>query len=232
MVLLLAGMSLPTPGPAAEFIADGKTFPEISQAAPRVRKMLDDAVDLTKRDLDYLYGVADPERGFDCSGMVFYLLLQMGAPHVPRQANTLYEYLAQKNAFHAARKSTELGDLEPGDLLFWTGTYNIDRKVTHVMIYLGMEKGTGQRWMVGAASRNIGVGVFRFNPGSPNGIGRNFIGFGKLQAFFKPGTFSPAPPPVQVASVQKPQPISPKPAAPTVSDADPRMRPVNTYFGR
>lgn len=242
--LMLVGMFQPTPTPAAEFIADGKSFPEVSQVAPRVRRMLDEAVDLAGRDLDYLYGVADPERGFDCSGMVFHLLLRMGAPNVPRQANTLYEYLAQKNAFHAARKASQLGELEPGDLLFWTGTYNIDRKVTHVMIYLGMEKGTGQRWMVGAASRNYGVGVFPFNPGSPNGIGRNFIGFGKVQAFFKPGKYSPAvevaasdkksapPAPIQVASIPKPQPASTKPAAPTVVvDAEPPTRPVNTYFG-
>ena len=191
----------------------GMKFPEAAAVSPRIRRMLDEAIDLTQRDLDYLYGVADPERGFDCSGMVYYLLLQMGAPNVPRQANTLYNWVREKKAFHPARKSDQLDGLEPGDLLFWTGTYNIDRKVTHVMIYIGLDRKTGQRWMVGAAGLRYGVGVFPFNPGSPNGIGRNFIGFEKIASFFNADRsptqkIPPAPAPVIVKNQESPfQPV-------------------------
>jgi cell wall-associated NlpC family hydrolase len=41
--------------------------------------------------------------------------------------------------------SFELDDLKPGDLLFWRGTYNIDRDPpyhAHRLIYLGQEKRT------------------------------------------------------------------------------------------
>lgn len=204
-----------------------QSFPEVSAVSPRIRKMIGQAVDLAKRDLDYVYGEADPERGFDCSGMMYYLLLQMGAPNVPRQANTLHEYLCEKDAFHPARKPDQLGELEPGDLLFWTGTYDIDRKVTHVMMYLGLDKKTGQRWMVGAASRDYGVGVFPFNPGSAHGIGRNFIGFGKVAAFFGTGKLGPSKaPPVVIAALS---PKSTPKKVPAASNEYP-PRAVNTFF--
>ena len=42
---------------------------------------------------------------------------------------------------------------KPGDLLFWTGTYSVERDppVTHTMIYLGEEKKSGKPIMVGAS---------------------------------------------------------------------------------
>ena len=49
--------------------------------------------------------------------------------------------------------SFELNELKPGDLLFWTGTYDVEKDppVTHTMIYLGKEKKTGKPVMVGAS---------------------------------------------------------------------------------
>lgn len=231
-LLLLAALqpALRAEERASPLTVQGMKFPEAAAVSPRIRKMLDEAIDLTERDLRYLYGVADPERGFDCSGFVFHLLLEMGAPSVPRQANTLYEYLCEKGAFQSARKPAQLGGLEPGDLLFWTGTYDIDRKVTHVMIYLGLDKKTGQRWMVGAAGRNYGVGVFPFSPGSRNGIGRNFIGFGKVSAFF---TLSEPPPKIHPpAAVAALEPKAPNPAGVKHEDTPPYQasRAENTYF--
>ena len=65
--------------------------------------------------------------------------------------------------------SFELDNLKPGDLMFWSGTYHVDRdpSITHTMIYLGREKGSNQRIMVGASDgrtykgqQKWGVSVF------------------------------------------------------------------------
>jgi hypothetical protein len=41
--------------------------------------------------------------------------------------------------------------------MFWSGTYDIDRDppITHSMIYLGREKSTGRRVMVGASDGRV-----------------------------------------------------------------------------
>ena len=86
--------------------------------------------------------------------------------------------------------------LKPGDLLFWSGTYSSERDppITHVMIYLGREKKTGARVMVGASDgrtyqsqQRFGVSVFEFKmPQTENSEayeGRErprFIGYGHI----------------------------------------------------
>jgi peptidoglycan DL-endopeptidase CwlO len=141
-----------------------------------VQKILVTALDLTTRNLDYKYGSADPTSGgMDCSGFVYYVLKQNGVADVPRDSSEQYVWLRRVRAFEPVLSqkddSFELENLKPGDLLFWTGTYAIERDppITHAMIYLGREKKTGQRVMVGASdgrvyegqSRN-GVSVFDF----------------------------------------------------------------------
>jgi cell wall-associated NlpC family hydrolase len=88
----------------------------------------------------------------------------------------------------------ELDALKPGDLLFWSGTYHIDRDppVTHTMIYLGREKGTKKRIMVGASDgrtydgkQRFGVSVFDFKlPPPPNSsdakLSPVFVGYGRI----------------------------------------------------
>jgi cell wall-associated NlpC family hydrolase len=73
----------------------------------------------------YRYGGAEPARGFDCSGLVFYAHGRQGIA-VPRTA---------AEQFATARR-VDPGDLEPGDLVF----YRLEprsRDVTHVGIYVG-----------------------------------------------------------------------------------------------
>jgi hypothetical protein len=88
----------------------------------------------------------------------------------------------------------ELEELKPGDLLFWTGTYAIERDppITHAMIYLGRKKGSNQRIMVGASDgrtyegeSRYGVSIFDFKIPKPakTNEGRmspNFIGYGQI----------------------------------------------------
>jgi cell wall-associated NlpC family hydrolase len=164
-----------------------------------VQKLLGSALELTKRNLDYKYGSADPANGgMDCSGFVYYVLKQNGAGDVPRDSSEQYVWLRRAGRFEPvlSRKddSFELENLKPGDLLFWTGTYAIERDppITHAMIYLGREKDTGHRVMVGASDGRVyqgeprdGVSVFDFKiqrPGkTDNGkLQPAFIGYGHI----------------------------------------------------
>jgi peptidoglycan DL-endopeptidase CwlO len=165
----------------------------------KVQKLLTSALELTTRNLDYKYGSADPANGgMDCSGFVYYLLKQNGVADVPRDSSGQYVWLRRGRQFESVLSekdnSFELDDLKPGDLLFWTGTYSIERDppITHAMIYLGREKKTGQRVMVGASDGRVyqgesrfGVSVFDFKiqRRETNGEGKlrpTFIGYGHI----------------------------------------------------
>ncbi|MFL6584418.1 MAG: C40 family peptidase [Chthoniobacterales bacterium] len=149
--------------------------------APNVRKLTDQALDLTTRNLSYKYGSADPANGgMDCSGFVYYVLTQNGVPDVPRDSSQQYVWARKAGTFRAvnSRKDDtfELDELVPGDLLFWTGTYSIERDppITHAMIYLGREKGSNKRIMIGASDGRVyqgesryGVSVFDFKIAHP-----------------------------------------------------------------
>lgn len=165
----------------------------------KVQKLLTAALELTTRDLDYKYGSADPANGgMDCSGFVYYVLKQNDVGDVPRDSAEQYVWLRRARLFEAVMSekddSFELEDLKPGDLLFWTGTYSIQRDppITHAMIYLGREKKTGKRVMVGASDGRVyqgesrfGVSVFDFKVQhrETNGEGKlrpTFIGYGHI----------------------------------------------------
>src|SRR5437764_12853261 len=166
---------------------------------PRVRTLLNSALDLTTRNLDYKYGSADPSAGgMDCSGFVYYVLKQNGVGDVPRDSSQQYVWLRRIGKFEPVLSqkddSFEMENLKPGDLLFWTGTYSIERDppITHAMIYLGREKKTGARVMVGASDGRIyqgqsrnGVSVFDFkverrNNGDSGKPQPTFIGYGHI----------------------------------------------------
>jgi peptidoglycan DL-endopeptidase CwlO len=166
---------------------------------PKVRQILDAGLALTKQNLGYTYGSADPANGgMDCSGFVYYVLKQNGFPDVPRDSSQQYVWVRKGGNFKAvvSRKedSFELDDLKPGDLLFWRGTYNIDRDppITHSMIYLGREKRTNKRVMVGSSDgrtydgkQRWGVSVFDFKmPPPPKSgdakISPAFVGYGRI----------------------------------------------------
>jgi cell wall-associated NlpC family hydrolase len=164
-----------------------------------VKKFLSTALELTTRNLTYKYGSDDPANGgMDCSGFVYFVLKQNGVTEVPRDSSEQYVWLRRAHRFEPVLSqkdsSFELDDLKPGDLLFWTGTYAIERDppITHAMIYLGREKKTGHRVMVGASDGRVyqgesryGVSVFDFNIPRPdkNGDGKlhpSFVGYGHI----------------------------------------------------
>ena len=166
---------------------------------PKVRQILDAGLALTKQNLGYTYGSDDPANGgMDCSGFIYYVLKQNGFPDVPRDSSQQYVWVRKSGNFYAvlSRKedSFEFDDLKPGDLLFWRGTYNIDRDppITHTMIYLGREKRTNKRVMIGSSDgrtydgkQRWGVSVFDFKmPPPPKSgdakISPVFVGYGRI----------------------------------------------------
>ncbi|HEX5176246.1 MAG TPA: NlpC/P60 family protein, partial [Chthoniobacteraceae bacterium] len=131
---------------------------EFSAQPERIKRLIEAALALTRENLTYLYGSADPANGgMDCSGFIYYILRAQGFADVPRAANEQYIWVRKADEFDAVlskkKQSFELDALQPGDLLFWTGTYTIERDppVTHTMIYLGTERDTKQRVMVGSS---------------------------------------------------------------------------------
>ena len=174
-------------------IADYETYPA------KVRQIIDAGLELTKQNLRYSYGSADPANGgMDCSGFIYYVLLENGFSDVPRDSSQQYVWVRKAGNFNAvlSRKedSFEFDALKPGDLLFWRGTYNIDRDppITHTMIYLGREKRTKKRVMVGSSDgrtydgkQRFGVSVFDFKmPPPPQSgdakISPVFVGYGRI----------------------------------------------------
>jgi len=166
---------------------------------PKVRQIIEYGLQLTRQNLNYIYGSAEPTTGgMDCSGFVYYVLQQNGVTDVPRDSSQQYVWVRRAGNFNAVlsrhEDSFELDALKPGDLLFWSGTYNIDRDppVTHTMIYLGREKRTKKRVMVGASDgrtydgkQRFGVSVFDFKlPPPPNSndakISPVFVGYGRI----------------------------------------------------
>jgi peptidoglycan DL-endopeptidase CwlO len=165
----------------------------------RVRQIIETGLELTKQNLGYNYGSADPKNGgMDCSGFIYYVLQQNGFTDVPRDSSQQYVWVRKAGDFNAVlsrhEDSFELDALKPGDLLFWRGTYSIDRDppITHTMIYIGREKRTKKRVMLGSSDgrtydgkQRFGVSVFDFKlPPPPNSTDAKlspvFVGYGRI----------------------------------------------------
>ena len=199
----------PSPPPSGSHTSGKKGWPNVSllpneiaeydSYPPKVREVIDAGLALTKQNLGYTYGSADPKNGgMDCSGFIYYVLQQNGFSDVPRDSSQQYVWVRKGGNFNAvlSRKedSFELDALKPGDLLFWRGTYSIDRDppITHTMIYLGREKRTNKRVMVGSSDgrtydgkQRWGVSVFDFKlPPPPKSgdakISPVFVGYGRI----------------------------------------------------
>jgi cell wall-associated NlpC family hydrolase len=152
-----------------------------SRQPPEVQQLIRSSLALTEQDLSYKYGSADPSAGgMDCSGFIYYVLSNAGYKDVPRDSAEQYVWVRKNGDFRAVLSrspdSFEFDELKPGDLLFWSGTYEADRDIpiTHVMIYLGKTISTGKPLMVGSTDgrsyngvRRYGVSVFDFK--LPNG---------------------------------------------------------------
>jgi len=192
-----------TPSPKPKFAPNATLQPEelveYEGQPARVKSLISDSLQLTTQNLTYTYGSADPANGgMDCSGTIYHVLRKSGFDDVPRDSSGQYAWTRKAGGFRAvvsrSPDSFEFNELLPGDLLFWTGTYKVDREIpiTHVMIYLGVERKTKKRVMFGASDgrsyaglQRWGVSVFDFKmpreraEGS-EGRGPVFVGYGRI----------------------------------------------------
>ena len=78
--------------------------------------------------MPYVWGGSTPATGFDCSGYVCWVYSQAGVAYLPRTtAQGIYNRCAVISREEA----------QPGDLIFFTGTYASGSTVTHLGIYVG-----------------------------------------------------------------------------------------------
>ena len=75
----------------------------------------------------YVWGGYSPS-GFDCSGFVSYCLTNSGVRNTGRLT---------AQGLHDICTPVSESEAQPGDLIFFTGTYNAGEPVTHIGIYVG-----------------------------------------------------------------------------------------------
>lgn len=99
---------------------------------------------LSYRGMPYIFGAASPSRGFDCSGLIYFLLRQRGL-NPPRTAAGYRSY----------GTAVERGHWQTGDLILFANTYK--RGISHIGVYLKDNK------FIHAASSGKGVRVDSLN---------------------------------------------------------------------
>lgn len=176
-VFLLPTALLAEPLPLLE-PSELKDFDKLEE--PR-QKLLETAIQAGKdvEGMPYKYGGTGPEDGgFDCSGAIYHILQEIGLKP-PRTSSDQFLWVKKDSQLHLiaeSAKDTEdrsFADLKPGDLVFWSGTYEPTdgrtTRITHVAIFMGYEKKDGRAVMINATDgrsyrgkRGNGFGVYDF----------------------------------------------------------------------
>jgi len=146
---------------------------------------------LSNQKLRYQFGSSNPRSGgLDCSGATQHLLTQVGLTSVPRTANDQYNWLSRQRLTQrmpSFRQDDFLRRLEPGHLLFWSGTYKTSKPITHVMVYLGTDRRTGKPIVFGARSSSAkglgGHGVDFFEMKTRLGKNSKLVAVAKVPGF-------------------------------------------------
>jgi murein DD-endopeptidase MepM/ murein hydrolase activator NlpD len=106
----------------------------------------------------YVYGASGPN-SFDCSGFVSYVLNQSGVRSFPR---------TNVRGLYAMTTPIPASQAQPGDLIFFQGTYSTTSPVSHIGIYLG----NGQMIHAGNPVNITSINTPYWQ--------RHFFGFGRL----------------------------------------------------
>ena len=78
----------------------------------------------------YRFGGASPEAGFDCSGLVKYILGLSSPITLPRNSDEMFRM--------GSGRSIELAELKAGDLLFFR--VGGKKRINHVAVYIGEDR--------------------------------------------------------------------------------------------
>jgi cell wall-associated NlpC family hydrolase len=107
--------------PAA--VSSPKPFQRLSESIHQLR---DSIVALSRAQLGVRYkrGAESPSTGFDCSGLVQYVMAHFGAD-LPRTS--------REQALVGKKIERDIASLKPGDLL----TFGRGKRISHVGIYIG-----------------------------------------------------------------------------------------------
>ena len=189
-------------GPAPNATFEPESLAEFSTQPPRIQQLIRDAIDLTRLNLAYTPGSADPDNGgMDGPGAIYYLLHAHRFNDAVPESSGQYLWVRKSGAFfpvvNRSDESVEFNELLPGDLLFWTGPpiAGQDIPISEVMLYLGRDKESGQRIMFGASegrgyhgAKRRGVSVFDFAMPKPEAAGvvdvkgakSDFVGFARV----------------------------------------------------
>ena len=193
-LLFLTGL----PVGAADAVTSSLVLTDLAGSAewpPALQKVITYALGLTSRKLSYQFASADPAAGgMDCSGTIYHTLQHAGFKDLPRSSNSMHGWVKDAKLLVSVTGTPEVGDpvlakLRPGDLLFWTGTYDTGdaaATISHVMLYLGKTVDGGRPVMFGASngrpyrgkSQN-GVSVFDFKMPKADAKAR-FVGYGPI----------------------------------------------------
>ncbi|MGL4791728.1 MAG: C40 family peptidase [Anaerotignaceae bacterium] len=76
----------------------------------------------------YVWGGSSPQTSFDCSGFVCWVINQSGVGNIPRTTAT---------GIYNQTTPIPKSEAKPGDIIFFSGTYNSVGAVSHVGIYVG-----------------------------------------------------------------------------------------------
>lgn len=100
-----------------------RPFERLSQSMHELR---DSIVSLSEAQLGIKYkrGAETPSKGFDCSGLVQYVMAAFGA-ELPRTA--------REQAKSGSPVKRDIASLKPGDLL----TFGHGKRISHIGIYIG-----------------------------------------------------------------------------------------------
>lgn len=103
--------------------AVAKPFARLSQS---IHELQDSIVSLSEAQLGVKYkrGAESPKKGFDCSGLVQYVMAAFGA-ELPRTA--------REQATVGKKIERDIASLKPGDLL----TFGHGKRISHIGIYIG-----------------------------------------------------------------------------------------------
>lgn len=144
--------------------------------------------------MPYKYGGNGAEfGGFDCSGAMYHVLRKADLKP-PRTSSDQYLWVRDHSRLYpvsieaADTEHESFSNLKPGDLVFWSGTYEPTdgrlTKITHVAMFLGHEKKDGRAVMINATNGRTyrgtvvdGYGVCDFRVPNKEGKSR-MVGYG------------------------------------------------------